>query len=251
VVTNWNRTDYELACSFDKDLALYKTQPYKRNAQPLPAPYPEDFNSPLLNFSTPFVDIRYRWGLELVAAEILDSVRDLTVSVLSSSLPYCKFSTSDILTKAHSIHSQLLTSYLPHSSNPTTETSLITATIHHAAIFYVTSITSLTPLSSLNSQSDFSPPTIQQRFQSALCAVPLSRWKQLPGIFLWILLVACPSCKYDPIGWFIKGQLSVTAVSMSVEDFDLARSCLDGFWRVGAWVRNSAACQLRLDPFNN
>ncbi|KAH8679500.1 hypothetical protein BGZ60DRAFT_400152 [Tricladium varicosporioides] len=51
-------TDYELACSFNRDLLLQRPQTYERRAQPLPVPYPESLNNPLLDFSTPFVDIR-------------------------------------------------------------------------------------------------------------------------------------------------------------------------------------------------
>ncbi|KAH8594201.1 hypothetical protein B0O99DRAFT_687841 [Bisporella sp. PMI_857] len=237
-------TDYQLACSFDQDLVLLKPQAYKRNAQPLPVPYPEAFNSPLLDFSTPFVDIRQRWGLDSAAAEILDAVRDLTVTILSSSLTDSEISTQDILTKAHSIHARLLTSYQsPNSSSSTTETSLITTTVHFAALTYVTSISTLTPLSSLEPPAYLSSPTIQQMFHTTICAVSLSRWKQLPGIFLWILLVISPSCRNTRLEWFAKSKMTVTALLMSLEDFDIARSCLDSFWRVGAWVRNAVARQ--------
>jgi hypothetical protein len=196
-----------------------------------------------LDFSRSFVDIRERWEFDLVAAEMLDAVRDLTVAILSSLLTDCKISTQDILTKAHSIHGRLLTSYCPpNSSSLTTENSLITTTIYLAAHTYVTSISTLTPLSSLDPPAYLSSPTIQQTFYTSICAVSLSRWKQIPGVFLWILLVASPTSGNNPLGRWLKRKMAVAALSMSVEDFDLARSCLDGFWRVGAWVRNAGAC---------
>lgn len=61
----------------------------------------------------------------------------------------------------------------------------------------------------------------------------------MPGIFLWILLVACPSSGNNPHGRYLKRKMTVAALGMAVEDFDLVRACLNGFWRVGAWVRDA------------
>ncbi|KAH8590350.1 hypothetical protein B0O99DRAFT_521390, partial [Bisporella sp. PMI_857] len=228
-------TDYQLACSFDRDLVLLKPQAYKLKAQPLAVFYPEAFNSFLLDFSRPFVDIREKWGFDLVAAQMLNAVKDFTVAILSFSLTDCKISIQDILTKAHSIHSRLFTFYhLLNLSSLTTETSLITTTVHFAAFTYVTSILTLTPLSSLEPPAYFFSSTIQQTFHTNICSVFFSRWKQMPGIFLWILFVASSTCGNNPLGKYLKRKMTVAAFSMSMEDFDLARSCLDGFWRVGA-----------------
>jgi hypothetical protein len=64
----------------------------------------------------------------------------------------------------------------------------------------------------------------------------LARWKELPGIFLWILLVACPGTKNDPQGRFLRKKMAVAGMAIGMEDFNLATSYLRVFWMVQRWI---------------
>jgi len=58
----------------------------------------------------------------------------------------------------------------------------------------------------------------------------------MPGIFLWILLVACPSVGDDHQGRFLRRKMAVTGMTIGMEDFGLAISQLKAFWEVQRWV---------------
>lgn len=66
--------------------------------------------------------------------------------------------------------------------------------------------------------------------------VSLSRWKKIPGIFLWIMLVLCPSSKSDKRGRFIRRKMAVAGLSIGFEDFPLGISFLRAFWLVQRWI---------------
>lgn len=58
----------------------------------------------------------------------------------------------------------------------------------------------------------------------------------MPGIFLWILLVACPSAGNDHQGRFLRRKMAVTGMSIGMEDFGLSIAQLRAFWKVQRWV---------------
>jgi hypothetical protein len=63
--------------------------------------------------------------------------------------------------------------------------------IRRAAHLYAQAIATHTQLSEL-----WALPLLYE-FYFLMSVVPLQKWKQMPGIFLWILLVACPGCGKD------------------------------------------------------
>jgi hypothetical protein len=75
-----------------------------------------------------------------------------------------------------------------------------------------------------------------QELYSSILRVPLTRWKEIPGIFLWILLVAAPSSGNDAQGRFLKKKMAVAGMSIGLEDFNLATGHLRAFWKVQRWI---------------
>lgn len=203
---------------------------HENKASPIPFPYPQNFNSPLLNFSTPFVNLRESLELSLPVAEILDDVRLLTTSITSPVWPENDIpSLENAATYAHDRIRGLPTVIITSSS---TDTDLIYETCRIAAITYSSSIMT----STLFSQSYLADQGHRQDFFLKMTQVSLSRWKKIPGIFLWILLVACPSGIDTSIGVYLRGKLDTAAVSIAVEDFDLAQGCVRALWSVQRWI---------------
>ncbi len=71
--------------------------------------------------------------------------------------------------------------------------------------------------------------------------VGLSNWKEVPGIFLWVLLVATTCAKDDQRGKWMRKQMACTGMAIGLEDFFLGEACLRAFWLVQRWIEEEGA----------
>lgn len=71
----------------------------------------------------------------------------------------------------------------------------------------------------------------------SLGRVSLTRWKQTPGIFLWVLLSAIQGAEPTPYGRFLKSMLKGVTRYMSVDNWDLVDAACMGFVRLQRWLR--------------
>ena len=110
------------------------------------------------------------------------------------------------------------------------EIDVTTNTIRLAAYIYALSITSRTCLS--QTWTTF----LREQLLSNISAVSLNRWNQIPGIVFWVLLVACPGSGDDVMGKWLKRKMAVAGMTIGLENFGLAISCLRQFWRVQRWI---------------
>ncbi|KAE8441055.1 hypothetical protein EG329_005917 [Mollisiaceae sp. DMI_Dod_QoI] len=224
-----NRTDFELACCFERDLFLL--DPNMANHMPISVPptYPESLRSPLLAYHETFRHDRVVLGLSDEATEILDDVRFLTLSITSAS---DQSSTSKIQSTAGWLHKQISSSP-PFIITPDTPLiTIITSTIRLITVLYTLSISTLIPLSHLWTSS------LLEQFYRHLFSISMSKWKEIPGIFLWIMLVASPGSQEDERGKWLKRKMAVAGMQVGMADFGVSISCLRAFWRVQRWVES-------------
>ncbi|KAG4429758.1 hypothetical protein IFR05_014762 [Cadophora sp. M221] len=225
-------TDYELACAFERELDLQSMETAIGAVLTVGEWLPESIRSPLLHYPISFQECKDSLNLSQVAAEILDDVRFLTTSItscfLSPELETTK--TSKIQSTAEWLYKRIET--IPELSivsiTPTSE--IIIDTIRLCALVYSSSIKTLTPLS-----QNF-PPELQERFYSNISLVGLKNWKDVPGIFLWILLVATPCGKDDHRGRFLRKQMACTGMAIGMDDFHLGTAGLRALWLVQRWI---------------
>jgi hypothetical protein len=128
------------------------------------------------------------------------------------------------------LHNRLLSLPTPLISPDTPPDLIIFSAVLLTAKIYSSSISTSTPTSSLYT------PLLLIHLQSYISLVGLARWKEMPGIFLWTLLVACPGVGEDHQGRFLRRKMAVTGMSIGMEDFGLAISQLKAFWKVQRWV---------------
>jgi hypothetical protein len=67
--------------------------------------------------------------------------------------------------------------------------------------------------------------------------VKLSQWKQIPGIFLFIILAAAPAAQYTPHGRFLKNMMKATCLSMRLDDWNVVDASLDTYVKLQRWLR--------------
>ena len=69
----------------------------------------------------------------------------------------------------------------------------------------------------------------------------------MPGILLWIVLVACPASAGKTVGElrlqgkFLKMMIGTAAMCIAVQSQDVAVACLKSFLGVQRWIDESAA----------
>jgi hypothetical protein len=124
------------------------------------------------------------------------------------------------------IHMPIL---IPPSTSPTPD-----------LVFETIRLTSLDYLSCLSCTSPFSlalSPLKRKVFYETLHRVPLSAWKKIPGVYMWVLLVVCPGSGNDAISRLMRRNISMTAIFMTFVNLGLSTGCLEGFWRVQRWIQ--------------
>jgi hypothetical protein len=68
--------------------------------------------------------------------------------------------------------------------------------------------------------------------------VSLSRWKQLPGIFLWVLLSAIQAAEATPHGIFLKSMVKGVMTYLAVDHWDVVDAAGMGFVGLQRWLRS-------------
>ncbi|KAK2017237.1 hypothetical protein LZ32DRAFT_600841 [Colletotrichum eremochloae] len=221
-------TDYEIACAFETDLYWLEGDPVRDEDVPVPTTWPDCYDSPLLASSSRFESIAGKLGLCASAAKILDDVRFLTVSVTSASASAsCQ---SKIRTTASWLHGKLRDRGKVGPTAISSEEEWILETVRIAALIYSWSIKSMRQISRFDDNE-----TLEAAYL-ALTSVSMTTWKRIPGVFLWIMLVAAPNAAPDAKGRFVRRKMAVTGLSIGFEDFVLGISYLKAFWSVQQWI---------------
>ncbi|KAF6823639.1 Zn(2)-C6 fungal-type DNA-binding domain protein [Colletotrichum plurivorum] len=221
-------TDYEIACCFETDLFWQENDPVLDEELPICTTWPECYDSPLLASPTRFEDMAEKLGLCPAAARILDDVRFLTTSVTSAST--LSTGTAKIRSTASWLHDKLVNMPASRPTVASSEEEWMLETIRLAALIYSWAIKSLRQI------SEFGDTAILEEAYVAMRTVSLTRWKKMPGIFLWIMLVAAPNAAPDAKGRFVRRKMAVTGLSIGFEDFLLGISYLKAFWTVQQWI---------------
>ncbi|KXH42142.1 hypothetical protein CSIM01_12374 [Colletotrichum simmondsii] len=231
-------TDYEIACAFETDLYWLENDPARDEEIPVPTMWPDCYDSPLLASAPRFENIAEKLGICGVTAKILDDVRFLTDSVTSASAMASASSKSKIRSTASWLYEKLREQGTATAakrpthvaSSPSTEKERILETVRIAAVIYSWSIKSLRQI------SRFDDADMLQAAYASLTSVSMTTWKGIPGIFLWVMLVAAPNAAADAKGRFVRRKMAVTGLSIGFEDFALGISYLKAFWSVQRWI---------------
>lgn len=117
------------------------------------------------------------------------------------------------------------------ASQSTLEADHIYKSARIASLIYCRSIISRSPLSKTCTLQDLNNLWIN------MWQIKLSRWKEIPGIFLFIILAALPAAQETPHGRFLKSMFKTTSSYISMDYWDLVDASLMGFVRLQRWLR--------------
>jgi hypothetical protein len=172
---------------------------------------------------------------------ILDEVRIITSSITNLSTIKCDpddpFSlqqstsaishhASRILHAALNLPSISLGIISPNSSR----SDLIHEILRLTIINYTRAIASRLPFSTVVT------PALRHQVFLAILEFNLTNWKSIPGLLLWVLLVASPGSGKDPLGKLLRSQETLAVMYIGLKDFAFAVECMRNFSKVQNWI---------------
>jgi hypothetical protein len=110
-----------------------------------------------------------------------------------------------------------------------------------AALIYCKAIISRTSLSRTCDVQDLN------QLWANMWQVKLSRWKQMPGIFLFVILSALSAAEAAPHGRFMKSMFKTTSAYIGLENFDLVDTALTAFVKMQRWLKSGGRGIERLE----
>jgi hypothetical protein len=185
--------------------------------------YPLELDNPLLLSRIKFVHSVKALGISNETAALLDDMRLLTAAVIHLGKSE---ETAEGITRLHTtaemVHGRLTSSYSDENSELNSD--YIYQTCRTAAKIYCNAIRTRTRFSKVCTSG------LLQQLWSTMWKVPLPTWKKIPGIFLWLLLIANPYARDKPESRFLKGLTPATTMAIGLSDWDVAtgtlRACL-------------------------
>lgn len=230
--------DFEIACGYEQAPCIIKSED---TISITTTHCPETFETPIFEVGTPFSAVLKNYYVHYELTTILDEVRLLTSSITNLSTiksdPDDPFSlqqsssaishhASRILHAALNLPSISLGIITPNSSR----SDLIHEILRLTIINYTRAIASRLPFSTVVT------PALRHQVFLAILEFNLTNWKSIPGLLLWVLLVASPGSGKDQLGKLLRSQETLVVMYIGLKDFAFAVECMRNFSKVQNWI---------------
>jgi hypothetical protein len=199
----------------------------------------QGIESPLWISSGSFADKITTSGLNPATAQILDWMSFLTAQIRSSVLN----NTSEarypqIILSATRIYAQL--SELPSANDPlhAATADFIYEAVRLSSLVYSRAILRHTKLSQSCS------PDVISALLEATSHVPLGTWKEVPGIWLFILLVANAGARFTREGRLSRALTRICSFSIALRDWQALVNLMESFLAVQKWIAEQGSGKL-------
>ncbi len=218
--------DFHVCCSYNCDPTfLHETAALET--------YPAHMSTPFINSKTDLVDSAADLQISKETATILDDMRFLMIAILKQA--DCEPSEKETRKlAATSVWIRDRISSLPDGPEPHISLGhdYIYKSCRISALIYCKSIVERVSLAKSCTIFDLN------YLWSSMWKVRLSRWKQIPGIFLFIILGAITAAQDTAHGRFLKSMLKTTSSYIAMENWEVADASLMAFVKLQRWLRN-------------
>jgi hypothetical protein len=224
------RTDYCLCVTYD-------WEPLFEHLVKEPSEYPVHISIPFITGESSFVKIASKLEISKETAIILDDIRFLLqLDGDVSELEAAKIASTSTWIQ------QRISNMPDGSQDPLLAQDFIYRSCRIAALVYCNAIVSRIPLSKACSLTDLN------KLWAIMWQVKLSRWKQIPGIFLFIILATAPAAQYTPHGRFLKNMMKAAALSMSLDSWEVVDKSMYTYVNLQRWLRTGREVALGSGP---
>jgi hypothetical protein len=192
---------------------------------------PAHVNTPLQYSQVKFADISGDLKISTGAATILDDMRFLLHAVTKQVHREPDELEKMKLTKT-SLWIRDRISSLPDGSNRTDPLTydFVYKSCRVAALIYCKAIVERIPLSQACTFLDL------QQLWTNMWRIKLIRWKEIPGIFLFLLLSANQAAQTTPHGRFVKSMFKAASSYIALDNWDVVDGALANFLKLQTWL---------------
>lgn len=189
-------------------------------------------STPLIYSLVTFSSIKQDLDIAVETALILDDIRFMLMAVLRLlETPQTEEELRKLNTTCEWIQNRILS--LPDGLD--LESPLSNDNIHKsvrsAALIYSRSIIQRTPLSKACTLIDLN------HLWASMWRVTLTRWKQIPGIFVWVILAGNQAAQETAHGRFLKSMFKAATSYMALDHFEVVDAALMNYARLQRWLR--------------
>jgi hypothetical protein len=184
-------------------------------------------DTPLLYSQVDFVSTSEQLGITNETAVILDDIRFLIKAIIKQvdQVPTNKEQAKLARTSSW-IRNRILD--LPAGN----KTDFIYKSCRIAALIYCRAIVERISLSNACTLQELN------HLWASIWGVTLTRWKQIPGIFLFVILSANQAAQNLPQGMFLRAILRTSSYYITTDNWDVVDGALMFFTRLQRWLRN-------------
>jgi hypothetical protein len=219
-----NRLDYQIGCWDNSELIFI----YLVGIIPTPIP---KISTPLFPSEDDFVSIAKDFHIAGETATILDDMRSFNSMILEDTKndqgtqDHSKIwaAASNIVSRLSSIEAKrdslIISDYVHECCR--------NAALIHCKIFGNNAEASL----------QWTSNEIEEIWES-MWHVDLARWKQIPGIFLWVLLATMPAMEESKYKRVWKNMLRNTSSYLALDHWEIVDATLWSYARMQKWLRN-------------
>ena len=219
-------TDYCLCVTYD-------WEPLFEHLVKEPFEYPVHISIPFITATSSFVKIASKLEISKETAIILDDMHFL----LQLDGDVSELERAKIASTSTWIQQRI--SDMPDGlQGPLLDQSFIYKSCRAAALIYCNAIVSRIPLSKACSLTDLN------QLWAIMWQVKLSRWKQIPGIFLFIILATAPAAQHTPHGRFLKNMMKATALSIMLDSWEVVNKSMYTYVNLQRWLRRGSEVAL-------
>jgi len=194
-------------------------------------PTMQGIESPLWISSGSFVDRITTSGLNPATAQILDWMSFLTAQIRSSILnDTSQARYAQIMLSATYIYAQL--SELPSAHDPLHS---VTADFIYEAVRLASLVYSRAILHDIKLSQSCRPDAISALLE-ATSRISLQKWKEMPGIWLFILLVANAGARFTKEGRLSRALTRICSFSIALRDWQALVNLIESFLAVQKWI---------------
>lgn len=255
----------KLAFSADRCICLsLETQPFllsstpPNRSEPGSVPFRVPHNTPLVAGNVSFAACSEALRLHPVTADILDDVSFLISTVLKPPKDTGEQEEKKVEATAKWVHDRI-SSLPPLSAAGFGEGStqgrdpgdqpggdnqqhFLHKTIRLTSLLYTNAIMSRKPLS-----QSCSPAQFLEAWVSAW-RIPLSTWKGMLGVFLWLVLALAPTAARTHHASFVKSMLNIACTQLSIESWDTAEQAMESMCALQRWLAGGASAATQQTP---
>lgn len=216
--------DYYVSCSHNCDPS------FPHNVQ-AGSSISDHVNSPLLYSDVKYITIATKLRIGIETATILDDMRFLLQAVIKqvnrapADIERLKLARTSIW-----IRDRIIDLPVETSKDHPLSSDFLYKSCRVAALIYCKAIVEHIPLSQACTIHDLN------HLWASMWRINLTRWKEIPGIFLFIILSANQAAQNTPHGRFLKSMLKASSSFMALDDWHAVDGIFMGFLKLQRWL---------------